>query len=113
MTSTGYFSLINNTSLKDAINEYYNEIDWRFGEEMVAERRKIIQNWKESLSKSGVLAQDVSSIEDPLDLIRNNMERSGHLRNVIRSAWFESEGLDRLHASAFNLIQQIEKELDK
>ena len=113
MTASGLFSAIDNKSLKDAINAYYIDLDWRFSDEQIFERSEIIRNWKESLAESGVLAQDVSNVEDPLGLIRNNKERIGLLRNVIRAAWFEAASLEVLPGQALHLIQLIERELDK
>ena len=112
MMSTGAFSYFGNKRLKDAINYYYNDIDWRFGEEFKSHRQETIDFWSNSLLKSGVLAQDISTVEDPLDLIRNNTERIGYLRAVIRSAWFEAHSLNILQVQGHELIQKIKKELE-
>jgi hypothetical protein len=112
MTSTGAFSYLGNTRLKDATNYYYNDIDWRFGEQLKSRRQERIDFWSNSLLKSGVLAQDISTVEDPLGLIRNNTERIGYLRAIIRSAWFEAISLNILQVQAHKLIQQIKKELE-
>lgn len=112
MTSTGAFSYLGNKRLKDAINYYYNDIDWRFGEQLKTRRQERIDLWSNSLLKSGVLAQDISTVENPLDLIRNNTERIGYLRAIIRSAWFEAHSLNILNVQAHKLIQKINKELE-
>jgi hypothetical protein len=112
MMSTGAFSYLRNKRLKDAINYYYNDIDWRFGEEFKTHRQEKVDLWSNSLLESGVLAQDISKVEDPLDLIRNNTERIGYLRAIIRSAWFEAHSLNILQVQAHKRIQQIKKELE-
>jgi type II secretory pathway pseudopilin PulG len=113
MTGTGTFSYLKNKPLKDAINQYYNDIDWRYGEELVAQRQQIANDWSKSLKKSGVLAQDISNVEDPLGLLRNNPERIGNLRAIIRSAWFEGQSLEIMQAEALELIGLIETELEQ
>ena len=72
-----------------------------------------MQDWQRSLSKSGVLAQDISNIDSPLSLVKNNNERIGLLRVLIRAAWFRAESLDLMQKNAHDLIKMIEIELQK
>ena len=113
MTSTGSYSFLKNQFLKNAINNYYNELEWRFSHTQDLWAMHIMENWRNSLSKSGVLPQDPFTVEQPLDLLRNNQERIGILRAVIRSSWFRAESLDLMHQESLNLIQLIETELEK
>lgn len=111
MTAAGSFSYLSNKPLKDAITDYYNELEWRFSQIGKAKTAETIQEWQWSLAKSGVLVQDISGIENPLSLITNNSERIGHLRILIRGAWFRAESLDLMQKNAQDLIQMIEVEL--
>jgi hypothetical protein len=113
MTSTGAFSFIRNKSLKDAINDYYNDFEWRFKGEFFAASLDINDKWKSSLLMDGILVQDLSSFEDPLVLFRDNAERIGLLRSIIRTSWFRASSLDVMEARAQELIQQIELELNQ
>lgn len=113
MTSTGNYSFLKNQFLKDAINNYYNELEWRFSDTQDLWTLHIMENWRNSLTKSGVLPQDPFSVEQPLDLLRNNQERIGLLRTLIRSAWYRAVSLNRMHGESLNLIQLIETELEK
>ncbi len=113
MTAAGSFSYMENKSLKDAITDYYNELEWRFNNVTIARSSETMQDWQRSLSKSGVLAQDISNIGSPLSLVKNHNERIGLLRILIREAWFRAESLDLMQKNANDLIQMIEIELQK
>lgn len=113
MIDNGSFSLIKNNELKADIRAYYKENEWRFGDETSLVPVEANKAWRESLLKSGVLPQDVSNIEDPLSLLRNNMERIGILRTIIRATWFRAQSLDIQTVLANELIQKIEKEIKR
>ena len=113
MTAAGSFSYLDNKPLKDAITDYYNELEWRFDQVGIAKTAETMQEWQRSLSKSGVLAQDISNIESPLSLVANNKERIGLLRILIRAAWFRAESLALMQKNAQELIHMIEIELQK
>ena len=112
LKSTGSFSFIENQTLKDAINDYYSTIEWRFGAKSSSYALKVRDNWQESLLKSGVLAQDVSQMENPLELLYGNKDRIGYLRATIRESWFKSSSLDLLKSKAEELISLINKEIE-
>ena len=108
MTSTGAFSLVKNKSLKVAIDNYYNEFAWRFTGEVFGTGVNVTNQWNKSLINDGVIAQDLSSFEDPLVLLRDNSERIGLLRSIIRNAWFRESSLRWMEERALELIRQIE-----
>lgn len=113
LNSTGTFSFIENKNLKDAINNYYYHYEWRLGNTNSEYQQTLRINWLESLLKSGVLPQDMSNVEEPLELIRNNPERIGHIRVIIRASWFRAVSLVVMHKNALELIELIESEISK
>jgi hypothetical protein len=110
LKSTGYFSLIENQSLKDAINEYYSEIERRIG---TNPSRDHILAWTEKLAQNGMLAQDISQLEDPLEIFKSNPETVALFKRLIRHSWYEASSVKTLSEQATNLAIQIDKELNK
>ncbi|MBN4070271.1 hypothetical protein JYT76_01185 [Olleya sp. AH-315-F22] len=113
LKSTGSFSLIENIDLKNAINYYYATIEWRLGETNMAYSLRIRNNWQEELIKDGVLAQDISNVENPIGLIKGDLKRIGNIRAIIRATWFKFNSANILEQLATELIELIEAEISK
>jgi hypothetical protein len=112
LKSTGTFSLIKNMELKNSINNYYSKVGWRIGERNQDNVFLIQNNWKESFFKDGILLQDLTNIEDPISLLKNNPERIGYLRGLIRFSWFKYVNMVELEQSANELIAMTEDYLN-
>ena len=111
LKSTGMFSQLNNISLKTAINDYYSEWEWKTGETNQETHRDIVENWETSLGEEGVLTSNVMSLEDPLDLLRNNRNRVYLVKRLIREAGWVMYRARETRKNANALILQIENEL--
>ncbi len=110
--NTGLYTLIKNQNIKDLINDYYTEADWRLGDYAMSQATKTRDNWAESLITDGILAQDILKVGNPLNLFDNNPERVGRLKAVIRITWWYSQSMSVLNEKALNLIELIEKEFE-
>ena len=113
LKSTGSFSLIENIDLKNAINNYYANIEWRLGESIKVNSLRLRNNWFEELIKDGVIAQDISNVEDPIGLIKGDLKRIGNIRATIRATWFRFDSANKLEQLATELIELIEAEISK
>jgi hypothetical protein len=110
LKSTGYFSQIENQNLKDAINEYYSEIERRISTTPSSDH---ILAWTENLAENGMLAQDISQVEYPLDIFKSNPETVSRFKRLIRHSWYNASSVKKLSEQARNLVIQIDKELNK
>jgi len=110
LKSTGYFSLIENQNLKDAINAYYSEIERRISTNPSSDH---ILAWAENLAENGMLAQDISQVEDPLDIFKTSPETVSRFKRLIRHSWYNAFSVKTLSEQARNLVIQIDKELNK
>ena len=110
LKSTGVFSQIPNPALKKAINDYYKMSGFAI-EQSLSLNKEDIRNWQNSLLKDGVVNSDPYIINDPIALIKNNPERAGLIRQLMRNAAWLIEGSDRVSNAAMELIQFIEKEV--
>ena len=111
LKSTGMLSKLNNISLKNAINAYYDESAWKIGELHQIRHREIVENWETSLGEEGLLTSNVISLEDPLDLLRNNRNRVYLAKRLIREAGWVMGRARATCNDANALILQIENEL--
>lgn len=110
LKSTGAFSKIPNPELKKAINDYYKMSGFAI-EQSLSINMMDIRNWQNSLLKDGVVNSDPYIVENPIALIKNNPERAGLIRQLMRNAAWFVEGSDRVSNAALELIQDIEREL--
>ena len=110
LKSTGYFSQIENQNLKNAINEYYSDIERRISSNL---SRDHILAWTECLAQNGMLAQDISQVEDPLAIFKSNPETVSRFKRLIRYSWYQASSVKTLSEEARNLIIKIDVELNK
>ena len=82
----GLFSYIQNDQLKESINNYYNHVDWVFGDRITDEfQNEAIEFGKYLRDKYGIMNQDISNVDDPLGLLRRNNDVQLRLQTIIRN----------------------------
>ena len=81
------------------------------GEANQKKHREIVENWEKSLGEEGLLTSSVISLEDPLDLLRNNINRVYLMKRLIREAGWVMFRARETRSDANALILQIENEL--
>jgi len=108
LKNTGLFSHLNK-SLKDSLNAYYADWDFRFGTHSQETIHNGIQDWQRSLRKVGILNSDPFVIDDPVQLLQEDPERIGLLRFLAGVASWHLTSADIMLREADNLIKEIEK----
>ncbi len=112
LKSTGLFSYIRDNNLKKAINDYYILSDFRINESIQA-NQSIIEDWHKSLTEEGIVNADPFLVGDPVTLIRDNKQREGILRRLIRGAGWLVEGGPLIAREAELLIERIDETLSQ
>jgi hypothetical protein len=107
--NTGLYSKIENDTLKSSINNYYGQLGWRF----TSDKPSIHGEWRSSLRSDGVNVYNVSNLEDPLNLIRNNGERIALLLSLATRAGWRADGADTLINLIDELVILIDQEISK
>ncbi|MCB9320932.1 MAG: hypothetical protein H6570_16735 [Lewinellaceae bacterium] len=108
LKNTGLFSRLAK-SLKDSLNAYYTDWDFRFGITSQETIHNGIQDWQRSLRKVGISNSDPFVIDDPVQLLREDPERIGLLRFLAGVASWHLTSADIMLREADNLIKEIEK----
>lgn len=108
LKNTGLFSRLAK-SLKDSLNAYYADWDFRFGITSQETIHNGIQDWQRSLRKVGISNSDPFVIDDPVQLLREDPERIGLLRFLAGVASWHLTSADIMLREADNLIKEIEK----
>jgi hypothetical protein len=72
----------------------------------------IVEQWETSLGEEGLLPSDISSIENPLELLSKNKTRTYWLKRLIRESNWMMENASSLKERANKLILQIEAEIE-
>ena len=109
LKSTGQFSYINNDTLRDQINTYYDRWEWLFDPIIEDLRRR----WVYSLDEIGIMESNPFTIENPLSILTNNPERASILRRLTREiGWYAMSTIYLLEANA-ELIKSIKEEIKK
>jgi hypothetical protein len=108
LESTGIYSQIENKELKRLINTYFHEIEWRFD---TSEDRMFVRQWDEYLVKRGIVWLDISNIEDPMDLFKNNPEAVALVYRLIQESRFRAVSAVVLLAQNEAIVQMINAEI--
>lgn len=88
LKKTDAYSYLNNEPLKDAIDEYYPEQQFRLGPTAVEIYRRIIWACQNSLMDEGILNSTPFVKGDPIDLLKSNPGLIGRLRGLAQeSSW--------------------------
>ena len=80
MIDTGLYYEIQNSKLKNKINEYYRLLS------NTLPNYEIMTAWDESFLEEGIELVDVSNIADPLSLIKNRPTRIAYLKRLVGNA---------------------------
>lgn len=112
MKSTGVFSYIENYVLKDSINNYYKQWNWRLGENQEQLVWGIIEKWEDALAKSGVTTSDPFETNGALSFLNNDPERLAILRRLIREAGWIAYCASKVRKNAEDLITTIQEEIN-
>jgi hypothetical protein len=108
----GLFSKIKNKEIKSRLANYYRQLDFRLG--VFESRRNLDEEaWEVSLRNNGVRFIDVSTHEDPLSLIRNNIENQLLLKNLAGGAIWRAEGANHLLNLLVENMELIDQELEQ
>jgi len=85
--NTGMFSMIEDLELREAINDYYLDLEWVFSQSKEDGVTIEAREWLSYLQNEiGVLITDVNFMDEPLKLLENP-KTSINLRNIGRSAY--------------------------
>ncbi|WKK66505.1 DUF6090 family protein [Lutimonas zeaxanthinifaciens] len=109
--STGMYSYLEKNELKSAINSYYTIADQRIGETKENKNEEIRELWETSLGKEGLLTSSIMTLNEPLDLIRGNLNRMYLVQRMARESLWIAASADVLIAQAQNLILMIDEEV--
>lgn len=109
MKNTGIYAHLSNQQLKDGLTKYHKNWDWRMGSIM----KDLTEDWEKSLESEGIITSNISGVEDPIELIRNNPVRITKIKRLIREARFWVNSADLLNKEADKLTQMVENELLK
>ncbi|WP_445386453.1 DUF6090 family protein [Robiginitalea sp. IMCC44478] len=107
--NTGLYSKIENDALKSSINNYYGQLGWRF----TSDKPSMHGEWRSSLRSDGVNYINVSNLEDPLNLIRDNGVRKALLLSLAIRAGWRADGADTLINLIDELVILIDQEISK
>ena len=112
LKSTGLFSQVQNTELKNHITAYYHQADFRITSSFRSSE-KVIDSFLNSLMEEGIINSHTNLVPDPIDLIIKNKRRQGLLRTLAGGAAWYVEGSDMIKAEAEGLVEKIDEELKK
>jgi len=112
MKSTGVFSYIDNHKLKDSINNYYKQWNWRLGENQEQLVWGLIEKWEDALAKSGVTTSDPFETNGALSFLNDDPARLAILRRLIREAGWIAYCASIVRKNAEDLKTIIEEEIN-
>jgi Family of unknown function (DUF6090) len=112
LNSTGLYSHINNSSLKDELHAYYTEWQWRIGPSNKKLNLDLIEKWQDSLAEDGVLSTDPFVYGNPLNLLKNNPQRKVSLERLYREAGWMAHSAQIVRNNAEDLILTIQNDLE-
>lgn len=109
MNNSGIFSRIKNAELKSSINDYYNFINWRFGpRDMELRYRPNDELVRYIQDKYEVWTSDISDLENPMTMLREDQGMILRLRSVIRETSWHIASIKSSMELADKLIEEIE-----
>ena len=110
LKSTGMYSKLDK-KLKDALRNYHNNWEFRFGKFSQEGNRTIIVDWQASLHKEGTSNSNPFLIENPIRLLEKDPEKIAFLRLMAGSASWWAMSADILIEEANDLMLLIDEQL--
>ena len=104
LKSTGYFSFLDNSELKESINNYYQEWGWRLGEHEEGYNWQLIVSWEHSLGEDGITTSDPFY---SLSFLKDRQKRLAILRRLIREAGWLALCAEHISKNADTLITEV------
>ena len=108
----GLLSKIENKEIKSRLANYYRQLDFRLGV-FESRRNRDEEAWEVSLRNHGVRFLDVSTHEDPLSIIRDDIENQLLLKNLAGGAIWRAEGADHILNLISENLELIDQELEQ
>ena len=108
----GLFSQIANNQLKKQVNDYYKHIDWVFGDAIIIHFQSEAQEFGNYLRDTyGVINTDMSTIDDPIEFLRQHQDVRLKLRSIINDTYYHALEMTRSRKQAEDLIRAIQDEI--
>ena len=113
LKSTGFFSYLDNYELKESINNYYKELDWRMGEHQERLNWQLIEKWEDALADGGVTTSDPFETSNSLSILKDNPLRLAILKRLIREARWIAHCAAIVSKNADDLILVVQEEINR
>jgi len=111
--STGLYSQMNNQHLKNLLNEYYAGLEWFFGYDLKSDADDITYLSHYVRDKYNLRLDDIPTLNEPMELIRNDAGFIVRLRNVMSGANWRIFGANTSKMRAEVLLDELKKEINK
>ena len=112
--NTDLFSYIENEKLRRQINDYYANMSWRFSDWREANYREALDEWDKFLRHKYLInTQDISHVDDPIALIKDNKELQLEMEELASDAAARANYAGKSMLAAKELIKVIEAEILK
>lgn len=112
--NTGLFSYMENKELKKRINDYYSAMKWHFSDWREVSFREEIDEWEDFLRDKYLINYfDISHINDPIGLIKDNRDLRLEMELLATSATGRANAAGNIRLKAIELINLIESEILK
>jgi hypothetical protein len=113
LKKTVEYNNLKNETLKDAINEYYAESDFRLGPTAEEIYRRVIWAWQNALMDNGILNSNPFVKGNPIQLLKKNPALIGRLRGLAQESSWQSMSFSIMIDKGHELSSLIEYELSK
>ena len=112
LKSTGFFSFLDNNGLKESINNYYEEWNWRLGENNERLNWQVIAKWEDALADGGITTSDPFETSNSLSILKDYPNRLAILKRLIRRARWTAQGAAIVSKNASDLIVVVQEEIN-
>jgi hypothetical protein len=106
LKSTGMYSKLN-SNLKKEIDNYYRLMENNFN----GKPQILAMDFQASLAREGFITTDTHKLDDPISLLKNNPERIGLIKRMIRESGWTVQSAIESKAKSEELIKLIEMEI--
>lgn len=113
LKNTGYFSFLDNNELKESINNYYEEWNWRLGEQQEQLNLHLIEKWEDALADVGVTTSGPFETSNSLSILKDYPSRLAILRRLIREAGWIAQCAITVSKDADDLIVAVQEEINR
>jgi hypothetical protein len=111
LKSTGLYSQLDNQNLKNLLNEYYTGMNWFFGKDLTNNNDSSLYNYVRD--KYNIKMDDLSLMNEPIELIKNDPGIIVRLRDVISDANWRKLGASTSKMRAEELLNELNLEIKK